>query len=444
MKYTVKKKKGDTSIMFILSVFITIIGIMIVFLLFSSMPGPRKVLCSVLTPLRHSFIKTPSFCEEKIEITPLPELTITVKEFFVKNGEGREFVRLRFGDVKEEKHLVILVPINSKVEDASFTIKNTLLVEKNFFTEEEPNKAVEEKEITMDGSVKSVWINVSNNTVINSVVISISNSKDEKVENVSVVLSLNLTPEENHSLFFKKDFDYGIIKLNKTMIKRINEYIELCSKEGNKECSIKFLINSTQGRIKINNIITTYYKNSFGINLTIFDLNNENHKNITFDLIGGEERKINIKEEVQARINKTMKEGLKGKRVPCNVRIPITIAAKNTSLDIKDLNVKLKVSDLKGLLLEKIIDCWGRAVKGFKTESFSCDEISIPRSFVFCEPINEKNITSLLNERKLCHIIQNSDFDCGTHDNIRFNNVINSSTNVLIRYDAKKKQVVVE
>ena len=99
--------------------------------------------------------------------------------------------------------------------------------------------------------------------------------------------------------------------------------------------------------------------------------------------------------------------------------------------------------DLIAELVQHILDCWVRANSGQSKENIYCEEISVPESYVFDYDITESLITKHIIERQLCHLFENSDYGCGTKDNLDFT-TINHHTNVLIEYNALDKQIVVK
>ncbi len=245
----------------------------------------------------------------------------------------------------------------------------------------------------------------------------------KRINNISVYL-LNYPDKE----FSKESISKEIIKLNTS---KINDFLNSCSES---DCKINFTINSTSGRARIDSIIVKYYLPAKNINIGIY--------NESFD----------IKELNRTRSHKVinfksaLNNSLNRPDLFClgNCKIRINVSAENAELLIGNINVRYKYYDLKADLLDKIIDCWNRGDRGKKKESFICEQFSIPKDYKFREPIDEKAISDMLKERKWCHIIQNSDFGCGTENNIQFNSPIKFRTNIMVRYDGKKRSVIVE
>ena len=93
--------------------------------------------------------------------------------------------------------------------------------------------------------------------------------------------------------------------------------------------------------------------------------------------------------------------------------------------------------------MDSIVDCWKKSDFGRAEVDMFCDEIALPKDYVFFKPLSEADITKIIIDRQWCHIIGNSDFGCGERDSIEFTKDINTITNILVEYNAKKKQVII-
>ena len=97
-------------------------------------------------------------------------------------------------------------------------------------------------------------------------------------------------------------------------------------------------------------------------------------------------------------------------------------------------------------LVANTVACWIKAQSGKMNKGFLCKEIILSKN---CNATNitELNATQILVSESACSIIGNNDtvLLCGDADNINWKiNSTNHDTNILIEYDADKKQVIVQ
>jgi len=94
-------------------------------------------------------------------------------------------------------------------------------------------------------------------------------------------------------------------------------------------------------------------------------------------------------------------------------------------------------------LLAYIISCWKEAeIKGLY-ESHPCYELRLPGNV---SNVSESNVTDVLIREDHCKSIENSDYGCGTEDQIIWSiegGVINTQRIVLIEYNGPKDAVEV-
>ncbi len=110
------------------------------------------------------------------------------------------------------------------------------------------------------------------------------------------------------------------------------------------------------------------------------------------------------------------------------------------------VEVEIKETDNKIVsrrILALIITCWNEAELKGLYETHPCYEVKLPGNI---ENVSENNISLILNEEDHCKSIENSDYDCGAHDQIIWNvdgGVINTQRLMLIEYNGPKDAVEV-
>ena len=119
------------------------------------------------------------------------------------------------------------------------------------------------------------------------------------------------------------------------------------------------------------------------------------------------------------------------------------------------VTVRANCSALPEEIIAHSVACWDMASFGRRNKDLACYELVIPAGCIPEKSISEQDLTQILVENNLCHILSNnkigdsdvSDADeeeaCGTEDNLLLAKEINTQTNVFIEYKAKTKKIVV-
>ncbi|MBU0757983.1 MAG: hypothetical protein KKF44_07975 [Nanoarchaeota archaeon] len=118
-----------------------------------------------------------------------------------------------------------------------------------------------------------------------------------------------------------------------------------------------------------------------------------------------------------------------------------------TEFDSDFINIE---EDPVNEILQYITKCWYMSRSGRRETDILCSQLIVRDPSILIEPLTEKNITDILLEREICHIIANNlddqtgeEHDCGSENNIRFLQDIVSQQKILIEYIAADKQVVI-
>ncbi|MGB9748618.1 MAG: hypothetical protein ACPLWC_02095 [Candidatus Woesearchaeota archaeon] len=237
--------------------------------------------------------------------------------------------------------------------------------------------------------------------------------------NINVYLLNNTEPE-----FYADEIETVTVNLNTTSIK---EALNDCNED---LCEINIIINATPGRLSIKQLLIEYKMPAKNISIKLGDKNwNIEELNLTRP-----EEEIDIRDALIEELNKTKCDE------ECDLKIEIE--AENVKLKIKNLTIDYKSYNMLPEIANEIIDCWERSERGKLNYGLMCKEIPIPKDYAFNKIIDEKSITNIIINRKWCNIIQNSDFGCGSKDQISISK-ISGKTNILIEYNSKEKKVIV-
>ena len=243
--------------------------------------------------------------------------------------------------------------------------------------------------------------------------------KDFNVATNIVVYLLNNTNPE----FLTEYTGAMTVNLNTTLIQ---EALDNCDDE---LCEINISINATAGRLSVKQLLVEYKMPARNISIKL------GNKTWVIEELNSTkpEEEINIKDALIEELNKS------NCYEECELKIDFE--AENVKLKIKNLSLIYKAYNLLPELVNKILDCWERSERGRLNYDLMCEEIPIPKDYPFKRMINEKSITDIIINRKWCNIIQNSDFGCGTKDQILVSK-ITTKTNILIEYNSKEKKVI--
>jgi hypothetical protein len=92
--------------------------------------------------------------------------------------------------------------------------------------------------------------------------------------------------------------------------------------------------------------------------------------------------------------------------------------------------------DTANQVLSNILACWESGDYGNLNKDLLCSAIRVKACPV---ALNEKNITELLITKNLCNVIENSEYGCGTEDNLEIENI--NSESIIVEYTNKRIRV---
>lgn len=112
--------------------------------------------------------------------------------------------------------------------------------------------------------------------------------------------------------------------------------------------------------------------------------------------------------------------------------------------DLKEEEIKENNNTIVSrVILAHIITCWKKSEITGIDKSVPCYELRMSGDV---DGVTEKNVTDILIKEDHCESIENSDFNCGTKDQIVwevYDKIIDDEKIVLIRYDANLKAIEV-
>ncbi|MEK6967854.1 MAG: hypothetical protein AABX51_04440 [Nanoarchaeota archaeon] len=118
-------------------------------------------------------------------------------------------------------------------------------------------------------------------------------------------------------------------------------------------------------------------------------------------------------------------------------------AGEKAQILLSNLSIEYSRVFIDEDVLDAVVYCYEKAKDENFVRNLRCNEFSIPPSYIFYKEFNESSLTDLIIKRKWCTIFENSDYNCGIQDHLRFLHSFNIPTNILVEYDAASKQVVV-
>lgn len=126
---------------------------------------------------------------------------------------------------------------------------------------------------------------------------------------------------------------------------------------------------------------------------------------------------------------------------PCEIFIEVD-SSDDGYLMLSNLSISYTYYDIKEEILDKVLECWTLSNHGTAVKDMTCSEITVPLIYEYTGTINETHISELMLRRNLCHIIANSDFGCGTKDQLTVKS-INDARNILIEYSGRNHHITV-
>ncbi|MCX6710340.1 MAG: hypothetical protein NTV63_05325 [Candidatus Woesearchaeota archaeon] len=215
----------------------------------------------------------------------------------------------------------------------------------------------------------------------------------------------------------------------------LQDALSSCEPDDFGYCMIPINVSSdTDGTIILTNLQISYELQAHDVSVSIIDGDSENEI-FRIALLSKASEKFSFTNEMEA-IKKGCKKDL--------CRFNFTVETSNpTEIFLSNLSIKYKKYYLREELLNAIAECWKKAEFGQLESDIICLEFPIPEDYIFYRATTEKDIAELLVKRKWCHIIADSEYECGEEDNLDFKKDINSITNVLIEYKSSGRKIIV-